>query len=203
VVHRELNNRNIVVSLSTVKRTIDRYGLTKKKSPWKRPYISIDRPMAEKPGVLLQIDTIHFIESDGRRFYAYTIIDLNSRWGYAKLYDHINPRNSYLFILAAMAHAPFSFSMIQSDNGQEFSKGLTFHLNQLNIQHRHSRVRKPNDNAHIERFNRTLKDECFGLRPKHYEKYQPLIEPYLEYYNNQRLHLGLNLETPAQVLQRS
>lgn len=203
VVHKELSNRQINVSLSTVKRTIDRYGLTKKKSPWKRLHRSTERPLAEKPGILLQIDTIHFIESTGRRFYIYTIIDLNSRWGYAKLYNRINPKNSWLFVREAMAQAPFAFSTIQSDNGQEFSSYFTFHLNLLKIAHRHSRVRKPNDNAHVERFNRTLKDECFGLRPKHLENYQELIQPYLDYYNNHRLHFGLDLETPAQVLQRS
>lgn len=202
VVQKELSNRRITVSLSTVKRTLDRYGLTKKKSPWKRLHYSTERPKAEKPGVLLQIDTIHFRESTGRKFYAYTLIDLNSRWGCAKLYGRINPKNSWNFVREAMAQAPFAFDTIQSDHGQEFSTYFTFRLERVGIIHRHSRVRKPNDNAHVERFNRTLKDECFGPRPKHYEVYQKLLPPYLEYYNNRRLHFGLNLETPAQVLRR-
>ena len=36
VVHKELANEGIRISLSTVKRTLERRGLVKKRSPWKR-----------------------------------------------------------------------------------------------------------------------------------------------------------------------
>jgi len=72
----------------------------------------------------------------------------------------------------------------------------------MKIAHRHSRIRKCNGNAHIERFNRTIQEECFGVeRPVNYDRYLSLINDYLKYYNNSRLHLGLGLKTPAQVLQ--
>ncbi|MEW5908042.1 MAG: integrase core domain-containing protein, partial [Patescibacteria group bacterium] len=67
--------------------------------------------------------------------------------------------------------------------------------------HRHSRVRKANDNGHIERFNRTLKEECLNkVWPINPFVYQKAIDNYLPYYNNQRLHLGLNFRTPAEVI---
>ena len=71
---------------------------------------------------------------------------------------------------------------------------------------RHSRVRKPNDNAHIERFNRTIQDECLG---RYIPERIPLkttkerLTAFLDYYNNERLHLGLQCSTPMEVLQRS
>ena len=59
IVHQELINQGIKTSLSSVKRTLDRYGLLKKRSPWKRFHPHINRPYPFKAGDLVQIDTIH------------------------------------------------------------------------------------------------------------------------------------------------
>ena len=59
VVRQELLNQGITVSLSSVKRTLDRHGLLKKRSPWKRFHPHIDRPYPLKAGDLVQIDIIH------------------------------------------------------------------------------------------------------------------------------------------------
>jgi transposase len=61
VVHQELLNQGIVVSLSSVKRTLDRAGLLKKRSPWKRYHPHQERPLALQPGDLVEIDTIHLM----------------------------------------------------------------------------------------------------------------------------------------------
>lgn len=53
----------------------------------------------------------------------------------------------------AAQQAVFPFDCIQSDHGPEFSKYFTTLIEAQGIRYRHSRVRKPNDNAHIERFN--------------------------------------------------
>jgi transposase InsO family protein len=41
-----------------------------------------------------------------------------------------------------------------------FSTRFTHLLKRKNMSHGHSRVRQANDNAHVERFNRTPQDEC-------------------------------------------
>src|SRR3989338_11463429 len=61
VVHQELINQGIKTSLSSVKRTLDRHGLLKKRSPWKRYHPHVDRPYPLKAGDLVQIDTIHIM----------------------------------------------------------------------------------------------------------------------------------------------
>lgn len=59
-------------------------------------------------------------------------------------------------------------------------------------------IRKPNDNAHLERFNRTIQEECLRrLVPKQYPK---ALDRYVDFYNAKRLHLGINLKTPLQVV---
>ena len=59
VVHQELLNQGIKISLSSVKRTLDRHGLLKKRSKWKRYHPHVDRPYPLKAGDLIQIYTIH------------------------------------------------------------------------------------------------------------------------------------------------
>lgn len=201
VVQKQLANSGLDVSLSSVKRTLVRTNLIRYRSPWKKWHYSLPRPMAEKPGDLLQVDTVHFLTSSGRRFYVYTIIDLYSRWAYAKVVKKIGAERSVLFLKSARKYAKFNFGMIQSDNGPEFTQHFTDGIAKMKIAHRHSRIRKCNDNAHIERFNRTIQEECFGVeKPVNYDRYLSLINNYLKYYNNSRLHLGLGLKTPAQFI---
>lgn len=195
IVHRELSNQGIIVSLSSVKRTLKRQGLIRRRSPWKRWHFSEERPGTILPGDLVQIDTIHFVIGD-KRFYVYTLIDLVSRWAYAKVSLRINTWNSLSFVKEASKHSGFNFKMIQSDHGSEFSVWLTEHLGKLGIAHRHIRVRKSNDNGHIERFNRTLQEECLNKVNQNPKSFKKVINQYLGYYNNERLHLGINFKTP-------
>lgn len=103
----------------------------------------------------------------------------------------------------AKEKASFEFRMLQSDHGSEFSTWFTENIGVLGIAHRHSRVRQSNDNAHIERFNRTIQEECLDEVLQFPDLFRKAIREYLPYYNNERLHLGIEMRTPAQVLQRS
>jgi len=200
VVYRELLEKGIKVSLSSVKRTLKREELIKPKSPWKRYRPHIPRPLALFPGALVQLDTIHFVRDDGTRYYVYTLIDLCSRFAYAEYTERFSQKNSLEFIKRARKVASFRFRTIQTDNGPEFGRWFNDELGYLGIQLRHSRVRKPNDNAHIERFNRTIQDECEKMWIE--KDLQERINNYLNYYNNERRHLGIDLKTPSEVVQR-
>ncbi len=200
MVHRELLNQGIVISLSSVKRTLKRQGLIRRRSPWKRWHFSEVRPEAVLAGDLVQIDTIHFVIGD-KRFYVYTLIDIASRWAYAKVSLRISAKRSLNFVKEALQHSGFNFKMIQSDHGSEFSAWFTEHLGKLGIAHRHIRVRKSNDNGHIERFNRTLQEECLNKVNQNPKSFQKAINIYMPYYNNERLHLGINFITPLEWVQ--
>src|ERR1035437_6981799 len=101
VVHQELLNQGIVVSLSSVKRTLDRTGLLRKRSPYKRYHPHQDRPLALQPGDLVQIDTIHLMISEKKRIYIFVLIDVYSRWVYAKSYEKMNGATSLKFVKEA------------------------------------------------------------------------------------------------------
>jgi len=101
VIHRHLLNDGIRVSPNSVKRKLDKAGLIKKRNPWKRLHLSPKRPKALKPGDLVMVDTIHLMVNDYQRIYVYTLIDVYSRWTYARATETINTRKSIKFLKKA------------------------------------------------------------------------------------------------------
>lgn len=198
VIHGHLQKEGVMVSLSSVKRTLDRQGLTKRRTFYKHKRLRFARPMAVKPGDLVQLDTIHLMKNPSERMYIYTLLDVHSRWAYAWASDRANNAQSIKFLKQAKLKAPFSFRCLQSDNGSEFSQCFS---ERARITHRHSRVRRPNDNGHLERFNRTIQDECLKKLPPNSKTINKQLPGYLKYYNEQRLHLGLQLKTPLEIIQ--
>jgi transposase InsO family protein len=202
IVHQSLLQSGVNVSLSSVQRTLDRCHLTKKRSPWKRPHDYTLRPDAAFPGAFLEIDTIHLWNPLGEKMYVYTLIDVHSRFAYAEIVKKIGVEPSICFLEHARKKAPFPFVMIQSDNGSEFSIGFTHALKRYGVSHRHSRVRRSNDQAHVERFNRTVQEECLDHVSHGLNTFKRALKKYLPYYNQERIHMGINYQTPSQVMQR-
>jgi transposase InsO family protein len=197
VIHAMLGREGIHTSLNSVRRTIDRHGLMKKRSPWKRFHPHVDRPRAEKPGDLLQIDTIHTMQNEKKRMYTFVLIDVYSRWVYARAYQRMNAATSLRFIREAERHATFRFDMLQSDHGPEFGQWF---VSQVQKDHRYTRIGKPNDNAHVERVNRTLQEECLDKQLRTPRAFNGALKKYLSYYNNERLHLGISLRAPRELI---
>jgi transposase InsO family protein len=197
VVHYALSEEGVVVSLSSVKRTLERHHLIRKRSPWKRWHTPSPRPSADHPGALVEVDTVHLAVQGKTVLYVFTLIDVHSRWAYARAYRKCNARTALQFVKQAQVAAPFLFDCIQTDNGSEFSTHFT---ERIGIRHRHTRVRQSNDNAHIERFNRTLREECLDALSIDLFVLNRAIPKYLERYNNERHHFGLDLKTPLAIL---
>lgn len=198
---------NIRVSLSSVHRILRRHhqydGARKNRVRYDNPR----RPVFTRPGELVQTDTIHYVcpHTRGRR-YVYTVIDLYTRMAYAEVHPKILPGLAANTVLRAQGYFGFNVAMVQADNGSEFGRYFAQVLTGKNIAVRHSRLGRPNDNAHIERFNRTIQEECLGNRISSKvanATLQTKINEYIEYYNTQRVHLGLQLKIPASMLQRS
>jgi transposase InsO family protein len=197
VIHQMLLNEGIHISISTVKRTLDRQRLTKKKSKWKKYHKYDERPQALNPGDLVQVDTIHLMQSERSRIYIYTLLDVYSRWAHAYATPKMGAGATVKFVRRAQDRSLFPFNCLQTDHGPEFSNYFT---KMIDIKHRHSRIRKPNDNGHLERFNRTIQHEFLRKIPTDVKVINRKLPYYLKYYNTERLHLGLNLKTPMDIL---
>lgn len=206
VVHQEILNQGYQVSLSTVRRVIRQSGLIKEKSKWAKYRKPSKRPEVKAPGDLIEVDTVHFYHPVTRtRRYATTLVDVYTRMAYVKIHERMSQHNSLQTVLEARDKLGFEFSTVQTDNGSEFGKWFQDQIIVHRMGYRHTRVRQPNDNAHIERFNRTLREECLSDYLPERESIcssQARADVWLDYYNHDRLHLGLQLMTPIQMLRR-
>jgi len=196
----------VSISLSSVRRILWRSGVARgRKNRVHRD--NPKRPVVAAPGELVQTDTIHHIDpKSGRRLYYYTVIDLFTRMTYVTLTTKLRQGLATQAVLEARDAWGFAISMVQADNGPEYQRYFEQRLRQAGITTRHSRLHRPNDNAHIERFNRTIQTECIGHhwgRSVPLQSQQATLTAWLEYYNNERVHLGIQMKTPMQMLQRS
>ena len=202
IIHYKLAKEGINVSLSSIKRVIKRNELWRKK---RRYRWNEKRPLPTAPGELIQTDTVHYVNPlNHSKMYIYTVIDLYTRMAYAKISPNLSEKGAAETIFEAQKFMSFPFKMVQSDNGAEFQNHFQGRLNSKGIKTRHSRVRHPNDDAHIERFNRTLRKECIGqYNPnKNINFIDHKLNRFIRYYNYDRIHLGIGLKTPYEVLQR-
>lgn len=197
----------ISISLSSVRRILKRHHrMVKLKYHRNRRYKSIPRPRILGPGDLVEIDTIHlFNPISKQKRYMYTVIDLYTRMAYARVYEDLKPGHSIDTITEAEQYFGFKFKTVQSDNGLEFARYFETRLEAKGVKIRHTRLGRPNDNAHIERFNRTIQEECTGsyyLESEPLKKLDNKILNYIDFYNYKRIHLGLEYRTPAEMLHR-
>ena len=204
--YHTIHDNGVSISLSSVRRILKRHHcISGRKKRVRRD--NPRRPHVTKPGELVETDTIHYIcPTTKRRLYVYTVIDVFSRMAYAEVHPRILPGIAVNVVYHARLELGFGFTMIQADNGPEFGRYFAQVLARHQMPVRHTRLGRPNDNAHIERFNRTIQEECLGSRiyystpTKHI---QTKIYNYLEYYNFKRVHLSLQYRTPANMLQSS
>ena len=200
IVHAYCKQEGTEVSLSTVRRVLYRLGLVVRQKLQRRWRPPLPRPDVQCPGDFIQTDTVHLYDHrTKKRSYLYTLVDVYSRWAYAEYSTVLSQRVAAAVIQRGQAYAQFRFKTVQADNGPEFSKNFEELLKAQGTTVRHSRVRRPNDNAHIERFNRTIQEECIGSTNPFSKELYGKVANYLAYYNEERLHLSLECRTPASV----
>lgn len=196
VLHHLLVQSGHRVSKSSVERVLRRYELVNH-SKWKKWHSYPPRPLPDKPGILVQMDTVQCAD---RSLYLYTSLDVCSRYAHACVTLHANTHNSIKALLKARSSFPFGIGTLQTDHGSEFSKYFTKRCVFEGIAHRHSRVRTPTDNGHLERFNRTIQEECLSRVPDTLASYRSALTEYLHFYNCERPHMALAMQNPNQFL---
>lgn len=157
---------------------------------------------AEKPGSCIQIDTVVRFDHGVKR-YILTAIDLYSRFSFAYAYSRLSSEAALDFYLKLETIAPFSIKAVKTDNGLEFHGHFDDNLQKQHIIHYFSYPRTPKSNAFIERFNRTIQEECIDEAWDIYtnlNQFNERIIDYLLYYNTVRPHHALQLQTPLGVI---
>lgn len=159
---------------------------------------------SSRPGELLNQDTFYVGRLKGvGKIYLHAVVDTYSSYAFGFLHTNKKPEGAVAVLhndaLPFYKKLKLKVENILTDNGTEF-KGTDLHPFQIylelnDIAHRTSRVRRPQTNGFIERFNRTVLDEFFRLafRQKFYETLDALqtdLDVWLKFYNTARPHQG-------------
>ena len=167
-------------------------------------------------GELVAIDTFFVGSLKGvGKVYLQTVIDCFSRFAFGRLYTSKLPVTAVHVLNNDVlpffdAHA-VRVETVLSDNGREYCGRPDHHPFELflqleGIEHRTTRVRRPQSNGFVERLHRTLLDEHFRVagRTTWYESVEQMqgdLDQYLHHYNHKRPHQGRMMDgrTPIQA----
>jgi len=167
-------------------------------------------------GELGHID-IHYVtkgtvkELGNKKLYLLGIIDSYSRICWLEVTDSIKAINVMFVAMESLMRLKerygIEFKEIMSDNGQEFaSKNNPEHpfeklLNFYEIKHRYTKPFTPKTNGKIERFWRTIEEELLaGEQFESLDEFKHYIMGYNIYYNENRIHQGINNKIPVQLM---
>lgn len=188
------------IAASTIQRVWQAAGLIIQRQRAERPRTRWVPPRPQAPGHL-QVDVKYL---PGGRF-EYTAIDLYSRYVWAQVATRLDSATAADFLRAVLACAPFSTHTVQTDNGSEFALDFSALLRAQGITQRRNAPRCAWQNGTVERFHRTVAQECYlelHGELEHYSttKLDRRLQDWLGFYNSRRLHKSLGYRTPENAL---
>jgi putative transposase len=157
------------------------------------------------PNEAWSLDFVHDQLSNGQKFRALTVVDVFSREGLAIVVGQGLRGEHVVEVLNRIVRQRGAPKYLFADNGAEF----TGHLVDLWAYHHGTRIDfsrpgRPTDNAFIETFNGSLRDECLNL---HWfatvAEAKAVIEAWRKDYNESRPHMALGHRTPQEYLLRT
>lgn len=186
---------NTNIGLSTIYRVLgEKYIL---RSKWKKNQVRGPIPKASKKREVIQHDTVDFGE-----LFAFTSVDIFTKEAQVIIRLSLEANDGAKALEKQMSYFQFS-EMMQRDGGPEFKAEWNEKAKPYCNQIRTARPYKKNEQSYIESFNRTLRKECLGwrkYRKQDLRSVQEKVDEFIEFYNNQRPHLSLNLLTPREYL---
>jgi len=197
-----LEDIGIIVSRATVYRILVRRRLIVPKSRERRGPVTLY--VKGYPGEEVQIDTTQPLGKSGPTLIS--AIDDFSRHGFADCYFGNKSIQAAEFLKQIVWSAPFPITAVRTDNGSEFKKDFIKACEELDIKIIRNPVRHPTSNGKVERFHRTIEEECFwrvGARPDDLDYAGYWLSRYLAWYNTKRRHGGYGMEgrTPQERIE--
>jgi transposase len=167
-----------VLSRSTVYRILNKHLHLRAKG--RRNTARGPLPRASGPRQVIQMDTIDF-----GGIFAFTALDIFTREGLVVLRPGLTAQDGQAALRVFRAYFGHC-QIVQTDGGSEFEAEFAQLVLTFADHHRIARPYKKNEQAFIERFNRTVRHECLG-----WEKYTPSqlfslqeeVDLWLDYYH--------------------
>lgn len=202
---RRIRNEGIVWNHKRVKRVYKLLNLNKRRKHKRRlpqRYLeALCQPAS--PNLTWSIDFMHDTLMNGRKVRVMNIIDDYNREALAIKADYSQSGHSLVKALKELAeHKPLPVE-IRCDNGPEFlSHTFVDYCNAVGIRIKYIQPGKPTQNAFIERFNRTFREDILdAFMFESLYHLRKLAAEWMEEYNNFHPHQSLNNLSPLKYLE--
>lgn len=195
----------IGVGHGTVQRELERTGRNRLPRPARRP---VQRYEKTRPGELLHLDLKYLPQLGKWPEFEYAAIDDFTREGVAIIAGERSTTAATRFLEHVLAQLPYRVEAVMTDNDMMFTMRYAYYSTRLTrfeqalksagIEHRLIRPRSPESNGKVERFIKTIDDECFRIvRPQSSRARVGVLQLFLDYYNHARPHQSLGGESPV------
>ena len=170
----------------------------RRKSRAKRVRIHTLDTTKYEPGKLWHIDSIEINWYKEKR-YIITALEDKTKLAFARVYPTHAAKHAADFLKRLVYLSQGDIAIVHSDNGTEFAGKFEEAIKDLQLFQVYSRVRTPNDNPSLERFNRTIQEEWLNLSEIGLDDIQEAnhdLTDWLVEYNSVRPHQALDYKTP-------
>lgn len=213
-----LAKEGVVMSIRGIHRVLKREGLVRTRRRF--PHKDLWLPRATIPGELMEVDVAYMRKYKGKWLYQFTAIDSCTRWRFIKIYKEQYVITALDFLRKLVEAAPFAISGIKTDNGTIFTNRYTGYYRSTRFFPRmHAFTRlcrrygmthylidpgKPAQNGKVERSHRTDREEFWNrVSFRSLEELKRKQSTYVDWYNNEREHLGIGGKTPVELLNQT
>lgn len=168
--------------------------------PFLRPY-GVRKPkeyLADRPGAIIQVDTAHVSLFSRLTFKHFTACDVFTRWQVLEAHGRATAHAAAGFLDTIVKRMPFPVKAIQVDGGSEFMAEFEDACKQRGIKLFILPPRSPKLNGHVERSNRTHKEEFYQRlkTPNAIAEVRKLLRTWEGIFNCYRPHQALAYHTP-------
>jgi transposase InsO family protein len=190
----------------TVQRVLAQAGQNRLLAPPRRP---VERYEKTRPGELLHLDLKYLPQLGNRPEFEYAAIDDFTREGAAEIAADRSTAAATRFLEHVLTQLPYRVEAVMTDNDLVFTMRYAYHATRLTrfeqalrsagIEHRLIKPYRPESNGKVERFIKTIDDECYRVvQPQRSAARIGALQLFLEYYNHARPHQSLGGLSPVE-----
>lgn len=192
----------VAVSPSTTYRLLKAYGMLDEWNNVKTTSKGTGFIQPERPHEHWHTD-IKYVNFHGTFLFLISVIDGYSRYiVHHELRMNMQEYDVQLTLQKALEKYPGVSPRLITDNGSQFiSRDFAEYMKQAGLSHIRTSVNYPQSNGKIERFHRTISEECLRKQSMiDLDDARRQISQYIEFYNTKRLHSSLYYLTPDDFL---
>lgn len=198
------------VGKTTIAKVIRRRGFTFEKRVKYKPKTKYSKlrtrksPKVKDPGFIQMDSIVVYLNRERHTFMS--VIDIYTKYALVVKVKSLSSVNARRVFIKFKAINPTNIHTVQTDNGSEFLAYFHRCLEEENIVHKFIYPRLVKVNSIVERFNRTIQEECIRRSDELYydtKAFEKKLSKYLYWYNYKRPHYALGYMSPIQFINSS